>query len=186
MDMRRSNHRGGFTMIEVMIAVAIIGILAAVAIPAFQNYQNRSKRSEAFANLAAIAKLEKSYFSEYSAFVTVTPQPAGTLSSNKLLWDGAAELAYGTVGFNPDGAVYYSYDVNVDPSQCAQLDCFTATAYGDADANTLVALVMYVQPNATGATSPSGLYPGLGLPLNPVSGTQRLNEVAVNEQGDRY
>jgi prepilin-type N-terminal cleavage/methylation domain-containing protein len=184
--MPRSNRKGGFTMIEMMVAVAIIGLLASVSIPAFQNYQNRSRRAEAFSNLAGIAKLEKSYFSEYSAYVAVAPQPAGAPSSTKLPWDPAADAAYGQVGFHPDGAVFYTYDINVDTSQCPQQDCFTATAYGDADSDLQLALVMYVQPSATGAVSLNALFPGLGLPLDPINGSQRINEVAVNYQADLY
>jgi hypothetical protein len=45
---------------------------------------------------------------------------------------------------------------------------------------------MYVQPDASGATTPNPFYPGLGLPLDPVNGTPRTNEVAVNYQADLY
>jgi prepilin-type N-terminal cleavage/methylation domain-containing protein len=152
--MRRSNRQHGFTLVEIMITVAIIGILAAIAIPAFSNYQNRSRRAEAFANLGAIAKLEKSYFSEYSVYVAVpVSQPGGGNPVTKRPWTALADAAFGTVGFHPDGDVLYDYDVNVDAAQCPRLDCFTATAYGDADADGNLALIMYAQPDTNGAVT---------------------------------
>ena len=54
----------GFTLIELMIVVAIIGILAAIAIPNFLKFQAKSKMSEAKTNLGAIYTGQISYFGE--------------------------------------------------------------------------------------------------------------------------
>jgi len=64
----------GFTLIELMIVVAIIGILAAVAIPAYQDYLNRSKMSEVLAAVSAC----KTSVSEYSAAKNVLPNDITT------------------------------------------------------------------------------------------------------------
>jgi type IV pilus assembly protein PilA len=60
----------GFTLIELMIVVAIIGILAAVAIPAFMEYMKKSKSSEASLNLNKIGKNLKTEFQSVSSFPT--------------------------------------------------------------------------------------------------------------------
>src|SRR5688572_4133306 len=68
----------GFTLIELMIVVAIIGILAAVAIPAFMDYMKKSKKTEASLQLNKIAKNSKVYYNTNAQYVqgTATPLPA--------------------------------------------------------------------------------------------------------------
>jgi len=71
----------GFTLIELMIVVAIIGILAAIAIPNFLKFQAKSKMSEAKTNLGAIYTGQLSYFGEqnkYSDFNAINWSPSGT------------------------------------------------------------------------------------------------------------
>ena len=70
----------GFTLIELMIVVAIIGILAAIAIPNFLKFQAKSKQSEAKSNLGAVYTGELSYFGEtnqYGDFNTIGWSPSG-------------------------------------------------------------------------------------------------------------
>jgi prepilin-type N-terminal cleavage/methylation domain-containing protein len=59
----------GFTLIELMIVVAIIGILAAVAIPSFMDYIKRGKKSEAALQLNKIGKTNKRVYSETASYV---------------------------------------------------------------------------------------------------------------------
>src|SRR5256714_9298499 len=105
----------GFTLIELMIVVAIIGILAAIAIPNFIKFQARSKQSEAKANLKAIFTAQKAFYQEKDRFSTLT----------------------GEVGFEPERNNRYAYFLaatgTIEPRTGAtlvQATTFTAVAVG--------------------------------------------------------
>lgn len=68
----------GFTLIELMIVIAIVGILAAIALPAYQDYTVRAKMSEALANLAEA----KTSIAEYYAANNYMPADADAAGFN--------------------------------------------------------------------------------------------------------
>ena len=108
----------GFTLVELMIVVAIIGILAAVAIPNYRNYQMKAKTTEARVNLGAIRGLQESYAAERDTYLPSTHYP-GFTQGQKKEWDETATNAanFTAVGFQPSGNVYYSYAMNASEDQ---------------------------------------------------------------------
>lgn len=155
----RNRRSTGFTLVELMIVVAIIGILASIAIPSFLNYQLTSKRAEAYANLSALSKAQKSYFGEFNTFVGVLSEPTaglGMVPPTTIKRDKAPiDAAFADVGWQPDGDVYFDYDTNtaiLSPGACMACNggCFTSAAYGDLDGDGLLSVVLYAHPDAGG------------------------------------
>ncbi|MBF0099391.1 MAG: type II secretion system protein [Desulfobacterales bacterium] len=64
----KNYYRDGFTLIELMIVILIIGLLASIALPNFLLYQCRSKQSEAQINLGAIGACQAAYFAEFDIY----------------------------------------------------------------------------------------------------------------------
>lgn len=61
-------RQDGFTLVELMVVVAIIGLLSAVAIPNFKKYQAKAKVSEAKLQLSAVYTAQTSFFSDYNIY----------------------------------------------------------------------------------------------------------------------
>ncbi len=131
MSRLRERRNGAFTLIELMIVIAIIGILAAVAIPNFVRFQLRSKSSEAKTNLAGIRTAQESYFAETGTYVQAPISPAALnappSTKQSFVDAGAAGANFATVGWIPEGYVFFIYGVNVVGTD------YTADATADID-----------------------------------------------------
>lgn len=127
-------RRGGFTLIELMIVVAIIGILAAIAIPNFLRFQLKAKSSEGKTNLAAIRTAEESYFAEYGIYISAMPSPptdSMTPYNQKTVFsDAIANSGFDIIGWSPEGRVYFNYSAEINAGVA---DEFTAGAGADID-----------------------------------------------------
>ena len=141
----------GFTLIELMIVVAIIGILAAVAIPAFLKYIKKSKTAEAGLSIRKIYDGEVTYYQEEKVtstgaiitkqFVTApssgvaTPPLPPTMDKVSGNWD---DEGWKALKFGADSPVQFCY--NAIAGGVGILSTFEAHAYGDLDGNSVTSL----------------------------------------------
>jgi len=140
---RRQN---GFTLIELMVCVAIVGILASIAIPNFLKFQKAAKSTEGKVNIAAIRTAEVSYEAEFGRYVAAAVNPTTALASEKQPWTPSVD--FDRIGWAPTGNVYFNYAVAVVGQQ------FTIDAQADIDGDGIVQSWGYFGTDASGNFTP--------------------------------
>jgi type IV pilus assembly protein PilA len=92
--------RSGFTLIELMVVVAIVAVLTMLAVPTFTTFIAKAKRTEAYTNLHALYAAQKAYWAEHGTYTT---QLGGT--------DGLGWKPTGYKGGGAQESFYYTYGV---------------------------------------------------------------------------
>ena len=103
-------NKKGFTLVELMIVVAIIGILAAIAIPNFVDMQYRAKRAEVPGNVDGIKTAQIAYDAAFDKYIEVSSwAPSDDLTKTQRSWETGTD--FDTLGWGPDGKVRGRYKV---------------------------------------------------------------------------
>jgi type IV pilus assembly protein PilA len=149
--MKKLLKKRGFTLIELMIVVAILGILAAVAIPAFVNYMRRAKSSEATVNVDRIYEGVVAYFDADRSKRNVTTGGASRCLPPTVAWTpttpgppGETQYIASAASWQDDTWValdfgmadnhYYQYSYYTSAASCTISNAsFEALARGDLD-----------------------------------------------------
>ena len=135
--------RRAFTLVELMIVVAIIGILAAIAVPNFVAMQYRAKRAEVPSNLQSIKTTELAYDAAHDMFVEQgTPVPSDLVygPDDKVARPWISGTGFETMTWAPSGDMRGAYSVT------------TSSAGGDGSADFVVTGSINVDGDSVPAT----------------------------------
>ena len=131
----------GFTLIELMIVVGIIGILVSIAAPNFARYQSKARQSEAKIALATIYGGEKSFYSEYNSYMSAMDAigygPEGYKRFYSIGW--ATTHSTPPSGYGGTNSLANYSDINDGTNSCGTSTVLDAGLTGDAQGFTVMA-----------------------------------------------
>ena len=119
-DDTMKNQKHAFTLIELMIVIAIIGILAAMALPNFHNARERARKSKCIENTALLTRTAELYYIENRQYPNTIADMAPFLSGNKALvcpTDGVYSILQGSGVGTDNGLIFF----------CSKHGCASAT-----------------------------------------------------------
>ncbi len=146
----RSTAAYGFSLIELMITVVIIGLLASIAYPAYTQYTTKSRRTDAYNALTQVANDLEKFYSECSAYPT--NMTATTRSCTLPAGTPAGSLGQGATA-NVSLNQYYALKIEVPPTAGVPPSGYliTATAQGRQASDKTCATITFDNTGAKGA-----------------------------------
>lgn len=127
-----NKNESGFTLVELMIVVAIVGILAAVAVPNYLKYQAKARQSEAKIGLAALFTAEKSVYAEATSY----------------------HACPGHIGYTPEGAQkFYSGGFNAALAAPSLPTCSATSGTNNYATTTVNSMTCWTPLNAVNSTA---------------------------------
>lgn len=124
----RNRQQAAFTLIEMMVTVAIIGILMTIALPSYQKYVLRAHRADAIALLNETAAREERYYAQNNHYVTANSDMASLGLRNS----GASDNSYYQLSLaeGEDDDAGYVLTASVQGTQTADSECLDFTLNG--------------------------------------------------------
>lgn len=108
MNVSTRKNQAGFSLVELMVVVAIIGILATLAIPSVGKYMAKARQSEAKTQLSSLYTAEKAFYAEYTAY----------------------DSRFGTIGYSPEGKLRYNVGFSAAGFQAGVAQGYNAPTTG--------------------------------------------------------
>ena len=148
----KKKNQSGFSLVELMVVVGIIGILAGLALPRFRVFQAKARQAEAKGVLGHLYVLQSVYFGENNNYSGLTQRGDGTCTTNRL-------------GFSFDGCINSTYQYSAGDATAATQAATQTLATAVAGAADTADLTQYVGM----ASAPQDtVFPGCGGNTNEV------------------
>lgn len=175
MKTMKLNQRG-FSLVELMVVVAIIGILATIGIPQYQKFMAKARQSEAKSHLNAIFQGEASHFTEYNSYTGNIRNIGGGATGQNLRYNAGFENGLACAGASA-----------LTPAYAANNNDFISIATADGSPTTWFFAATIAEPTANttvcGALNTGYTAAAWGNPTNNPNGSGDNDDVfTINEQ----